>query len=135
MHLHVVSKFRNLIGYYSFWAAVNKTSLKCCLNEIEIASEVLLYKDTSGFDSFLANVHILNSLITPARLWFSRVFRKYKMGALIRIGWRLTFTFLLENKYFLRSLWRNECLEKDKKISWRFKNFFKVNINTSLTSF
>ena len=39
-------------------------SLKCCLNEIDIALEVLLYKDTSGFDSFLANVHILYPLIT-----------------------------------------------------------------------
>ena len=36
------------------------------------------------FNPFLANVPILYHLKTPKNLWFSSVFRRYKMGTFVR---------------------------------------------------
>ena len=41
---------------------------------------------SSSFNAFLANVPILNPLKTPENLWFSGVFRGYKMGTFARNG-------------------------------------------------
>ena len=42
----------------------------------------------SVLNPFLANVPILYPLKTPENLWFSEVFRGYKMGTLARNGLR-----------------------------------------------
>ena len=47
------------------------------------------------FNSFLVNVPILYHLKIPENLWFSAVFREYKMGTLARNG--------LSLKYFFRN--------------------------------
>ena len=40
----------------------------------------------SRTDPFMANIAILYPLKTPENLWFSGVFRGYKMGTLARNG-------------------------------------------------
>ena len=56
---------------------------------------------------FLANVPISYSLKTPGNLWFSSVFREYKMGTLARIGLiaEEEESFLLLSNISQHSLW------------------------------
>ena len=50
-----------------------------------------------GINSFLAKVLTLYPLKTPENLWFSGVFRRYKVGALARNWIRSNESGVLEN--------------------------------------
>ena len=51
-----------------------------------ISQLLSIIRDIKFFDPLLANVHILCPLKTPENLWFSGVFRGYKMGTFARNG-------------------------------------------------
>ena len=54
------------------------------------------------FNLFLANFPILYPLKTPENLWFSGVFRGFKMGILARNGVHVFISDSLESLHFLR---------------------------------
>ena len=48
--------------------------------------QVIIVLKISVINPFMANVPVLYTLKTPENLWFSGVFREYKMEILARIG-------------------------------------------------
>ena len=65
---------------------------------------------------FLANVPILYPLKTPENLWFSGVFRGYKMGAFARNWFNVSFlsslVFLPVSSSQGKSLFENDCFKQ-----------------------
>ena len=48
---------------------------------------ILLGSDEEWINPFLVNVPILYTLKTPQNIWFSGIFRGYKMGTKISLKW------------------------------------------------